>query len=136
MITIRELFNVTITINRVEVTVRDADTRLLHRFWFGRGCDREHLPKGLVHEWAQNRLSLSGAKINVHGERKRNGLPETGYGLKDGAIPDELLDAEVNCLHMRCRNGIDYEIGVDVTLPALTVEMLKCRVEGGNHEQI
>ena len=52
-----------------------------------------------------------------------------GWGLDDAAIPAELLDAEITRLGMRSRNGIEYEVAVDVILPLLTVEMLKSQLE-------
>lgn len=129
MITLRELFGVTWTITRVELTARnDGDLRLLHQFWIGDRCDRDHLPPGMVSKWTHDQLTLSGRKINEHGEPGRGG-PEIGWGLKKNAIPDELLDAEIIHMGMTCRNGITYEVRADILLPALHIELIRKELE-------
>lgn len=129
MITLRELFGVTWTITRVELTARnDGDLRLLHQFWIGDHCDRDHLPPGMVSEWTHDRLTLSDRKINEHGEPGRGG-PEIGWGLKKKAIPDELLDAEIIHMGMTCRDCITYEVRADILLPALHIELIRKELE-------
>ncbi len=129
MITLRELFGVTWTITRVELRARnDGDLRLLHQFWIGDRCDRDHLPPGMVSEWTHDRLTLSDRKINEHGEPGRGG-PEIGWGLKKKAIPDELLDAEIIHMGMTCRDCITYEVRADILLPALHNELIRKELE-------
>ena len=125
MITLRELFKVMHTITRVEIAARAENTVLLHSFWIGKGCDRAHLPKGMVPEWSKGRLSLSSRRINEHGKANKRGLPEIGWGLERGSIPDELLDAEITHLGGRCADGIEYKLSIDVILPEIIVEVLK-----------
>ena len=131
MITLRELFGVAHTITRVDITAKADGLRFLHRFWIGKNCDRGHLPKGMIQEWAKDRLSLSDRRINAHGKSNKKGLPEMGWGLEDGAIPDELLDAEIIHLGMHCANGIEYTVNIEVILPEMTVEMLKAGFDDG-----
>ena len=127
--TLRDLFDVTWTITRVELTARDAEQRFLHEFWIGEDCDREHLPPGMIREWEKDRLTLCARKINAHGEEIRGRQPEMGWGLKNKAIPDELLDAEIVHLGMRCANGITYSVDAHILLTELQCEMLKKELE-------
>lgn len=127
--TLRDLFDVTWTITRVELTARGADQHFLHQFWIGENCDREHLPPGMIREWEKDRLTLAPRKINVHGETGGKSLPEIGWGLKNKTIPKELLDAEIVHLGMRCANGITYTVYADIILSELQCEMLKKELE-------
>lgn len=128
MITIEELFETTHTINRVVIHVRDHKMKLLHTFFFGEGCTPENLIGPYRRDWEQGRLSLSNRKINAHGDDTGHG-PEMGYGFKKGSIPDELMTAQVTNLHMRCLNGIDYAIVVDLVVPAMVTEIIKTQLE-------
>lgn len=128
MITLRELFDVTWSITRVELTARNAELNLINQFWIGDRCDRDHLPPGMVQDWTHDRLTLSGRKINQHGEPGRGG-PEIGWGLKKNAIPDELLDAEIVHMGMNTRDGITYAVHADIILTALQCEMAKKELE-------
>lgn len=135
MITLRELFDVTWSITRVELTARSSgDLSLLHQFWLGDQCDREHLPPGLVHDWAKDAITLSPRKINEHGEPGRGG-PEIGWGLKKRSIPDELLDAEIVHLRMQCRDGITYTVSADIIMQELQIEMLKKEIEKHDNDE-
>lgn len=124
MVNLYELFEVTPTITRVEIGARNSTGKLLHVFWYGKDCNREHLPKGYIQMWSKNMVSLSDAKINVHNDQKANGQPEMGWGYKDHAIPDELMAAEITRLNMRCRDGVEYIVWCDVVVPEITVDVL------------
>lgn len=126
-ITLSDIFDVAWTITRVEITARDPDLRLLHVFWIGEQCDRDHLPRGCVRRWGQGEMTLSPRKINVHGDAKGK-LPEMGWGYKDKSIPKELMDAEVTKLSMHSRDLISCVVAIDVTLQPLTVEKLKAEM--------
>lgn len=126
-ITLRDIFDVAWTITRVEITARDPNLRLLHIFWIGEQCDRDHLPRGCVRSWEQGEMTLSDRSINVHGDAKGK-LPEMGWGYKNKSIPEELMDAEVTRLSMNSRNGISCVVSIDVTLQPLTVDKLKAEM--------
>ena len=125
--TLREIFDVSWTITRAEITARDPNLRLLHIFWIGEQCDRDHLPRGCVRRWEQGEMTLSPRKINVHGDAKGK-LPEMGWGCKDKSIPKELMDAEVTKLSMHSRDLISCVVAIDVTLQPLTVEKIKAEM--------
>lgn len=126
--TIRDIAEVTWTITRLDVTARDENLHYLHRWFIGENAP--YVGHGsLFWDIAKGKVSDIEKKINVHNNRKKNGQPEMGWGLDDAAIPAELLDAEITRLGMRSRNGIEYEVAVDVILPLLTVEMLKSQLE-------
>lgn len=125
MITLRELFTVMWTITRVEVWARREDGQLLHRFWIGEDCDREHLPPGMISDWTHDKLTLAPRKINEHGELVRGNI-EMGWGFKKGTIPKEILDAEVT--HLRVHNVGPHEsktVDIDVVMPEMHIEILK-----------
>lgn len=125
--TIRDLAKVTWTITRLDITARDDNTRYLHRWIIGEKAS--YVGHGsLFWDIAKGKVSDIEKKINVHNNRKANGQPEIGWGLDDTALPSELLDAEITHLGMRCRDGIEYEVTVDLVLPSLTVEMLKSQL--------
>lgn len=124
MITLTELFEVTPTITRAEIEARNQTGKLLQVFWYGKNCNREHLPKGYVPMWSKGMVSLSEEKINVHNDRKANGQPEMGWGYKSHSIPDELMKAEITNLRMRCTDGIEYEVFCDVVVPEITIDVL------------
>lgn len=122
--TIRDIAKVTWTVTRLDITAREEDNRYLRRWIIG-----EEAPfighGGLFLDIAKGEVSDIEKKINVHNNRKANGQPEIGWGLDDTALPAELLNAEITRLGMRCRNGIEYEVDVDLIFPALVVEMMK-----------
>lgn len=130
--TIRDIAKVTWTITRLDITAREENTRFLHRWIIG-----EKAPfvgqGGLFWDIANGKVSDIEKKINVHNSRKANGQPEIGWGLNDTALPAELLDAEITHLGMRCRDGVEYEVTVDIALSSLTVEMLKSQL--GQYER-
>jgi len=126
MITLRELFKVNGTITRVEIQVRNDRGLLLHEFYLGEKCDPEELPPRPWRAWEQGKLTASGRPINSHGKPTRYG-PEQGWGLEEGAIPKELLDAEVCYLHMRSPDMIRYHVTVQVYMQELTLEMVKAQ---------
>jgi hypothetical protein len=123
MITLRELFRVTWTITKAEICVRDAHGKLLHEFYLGEGCAPADLPPRAWQSWSKGTLTASGRRINGHGSSTRYG-PEMGWGLLDGAIPKELLDAEVTHLSMRCPDMIRCCVSVDVFMQELTLDMV------------
>ena len=126
MITLRELFKVTWSINRLELGVRNGDLLLLHRIWIGKDCNREHLPPGLVGVWSKGGITLCDRPINAHGLPKRGGEPESGWGLKERSVPKEILDAEVWVLGMRSdRSDGAYTVSADIILTEMEVELLK-----------
>ncbi len=125
--TIRELAKVTWTITRLDITARDENTCYLHRWIIGEAAPFIGYG-GLFWDIAKGKVSDIEKKINVHGNRKTNGQQETGWGLDEAALPAELLNAEITCLGMHCRDGVEYEVSVDIALPALTAEMLKAQM--------
>ena len=130
MITLRDIFEVTPTVSRLEIVGRDADLKLLHKFWIGSNCDREHLPGGMLDDWTKGRLTLCDRTINVHGETGKGGYAEIGWGYKKGSVPHEILSAEIQWLsmgHVRAFDGM--EVKVDIIMTPLAVEM--CRTEMG-----
>ena len=124
MITLRELFKVNGTITRAEIQVRNDQGILLHEFYLGEKCSSAELAPRPWRAWEQGNLTASGRAINSHGKPTRNG-PEMGWGLEEGTIPKELLDAEVCHLHMGSSDGIRYRVTVDVYMQELTLEMAK-----------
>ena len=130
MITLRDLFDVTWTITRLELAVRDEQLRLLYRAMIGKDCDRDHISTKTLtlYGWTKGTLVLSNRKINAHGDASRRG-PEMGWGYKDGSVPDQLLDAEITHLGMQCADGITYTVYADVAVPAMTAEIIKTQLE-------
>lgn len=130
MITLRDLFNVTWTITRLELTVRDEQLRLLYRAMIGKDCDRDQIDSRtlMAYGWTKGTLVLSDRKINAHGDASRSG-PEMGWGYKDKSIPDQLMDAEITHLGMHCADGIEYTVYADVAVPAMTAEIIKTQLE-------
>lgn len=129
MITLRDLFNVTWTITRLELTVRDEQQRLIYYAMIGKDCDRDHIGSRALIRWSRGTLILSDQKINVHGDADGRGLPVMGWGYKDKSIPDQLMDAEITHLGMHCADGIEYTVYADVILPAMTAEIIKTGME-------
>ena len=126
MITLRALFKTTCSITRLEIDARAADLHLLHKFWIGANCNREHLPHGMLRDWSSNKITLCDHPINVHGQSKRGGDIEIAWGLKNGSVPKEILDAEVWMLGMRSeRSDGAYTVWADIILTEMEVEMLK-----------
>jgi hypothetical protein len=126
--TIRDLAEVTWTITRLDITARDMAGAYLHRWIIGE--KEPFVGHGkLLWDIAAGRASDIAKKINVHNNKKGNGQPEMGWGLDLESIPAELLDAEITRLGMRCRDGIEYEVYVDISLPDLAVEMVKSQLE-------
>lgn len=127
-ITIRNIADVTWTITRLDITARDEESRYLHRWIIGENAP--HVGHGkLFWDIATGKVSDIKKKINVHNNQKKNGQPEIGWGIDDTSIPAELLDAEITKLGMRSRDGIEYEVTVDVLLPLLMVEILKSQLD-------
>lgn len=131
MITLRELFNVTWTITRLDLTVRDERQRLLYHALMGKDCDRDHINSLtlMAYGWSKGTLILSDRKINVHGDADGRGQPVIGWGYKNKSIPDQLMDAEITHLGMRCADGIEYTVYADVAVPAMTAEIIKTQLE-------
>lgn len=122
--TIRDIAEVTWTITRLDITARDESTHYQHRWIIGEKAP--YIKPGSQMYWAVRRgeISIIEKKINAHNERKKNGLPEIGWGLDGNSLPEELLDAKITRLGMACRDGVEYEVSVDVELSPLLAVML------------
>lgn len=133
MIKVSDLFDVTPTITRMDITARAEDSHYLHRWIVGESVAYETLPFKLKLDVEHGRATDINAKINVHGDTVRN-LPEMEWGYKKGSIPDEILDATVTNLSMRCKNGITYDVDVDIELSQLTAEAIKATWQSSTGE--
>lgn len=123
--TIKDISEVTWTITRMDITARDENTQYLHRWIIGE--PEPYIKPGSQMFWGVQRgeITVVARSINGHNERKKNGQPEMGWGLDESSIPEELLNARITRLGMRCRDGITYEVSVDVELSQILTDMLK-----------
>jgi len=127
MITIRELFNVTHTIDRIDVSVYDPARPMVDRKvteWLIGWPEEHRFGRSLQWDIEAGRAEVFPIKINARDYPGSDGR----YGLQPKVLPDALLDAPVSSLLMRCRDGARYEITVRVDLQTLTVEAM--RMEG------
>lgn len=133
MITIRELFNVTHTIDRIDVTVYDSarsvfDQKVAH--WLIGWPEGHKFPRCLQWDIENGKAEVFPIRINARDYPGSDGR----YGLQPKVLPAALLDAPVSHLLMRCQDGIRHEIDVWVDVATLTVEAareeLKTRCEG------
>lgn len=134
MITLREIFEVTPTTTRVNVTAREEDLRFIHKWIIGEKAP--HITMYLRHDILNGKLSDIALKINVHHDVDRRGMSKTGWGLRDQTIPKELLDAEITRLSMRCADGVSYEVNVDIILQKLTAEKVKAELKQYEREAV
>jgi hypothetical protein len=121
MITIRELFGVTHTIDRINVTIYDParpvhDMKVAH--WLIGWPEGHKLPRCLQWDVDSGKAEAFPVRVNV---RDYPGS-DARWGLQPGALPPELLDAPVSNLLMRCQDGIRHEIDVWVDMATLTAE--------------
>lgn len=120
--TIKDVAKVQWAITKLDITARNNGA-YLHRWIFEENTEMQ--PVGIWRDVSGGKLSLVPVKINAHGDRKANGQPEMGWGLKEETVPAELLNAEITHLNMNCRDGITYTVSVDVEIPMLAWELLK-----------
>ena len=122
--TIRELFDVCWTIDKVWVRARAEDLRLLHSFVIGE-YKRWELGRNTIWRIESGEVSYIPLKVNAHGDPGKHG-PEMGWGLKSKVIPDEILDAPVTEMDLTRYSGQEgKELHVSITLPVIQCEMMK-----------
>lgn len=122
--TLRDIAEVTWTITRLDITARAESSEYLHRWIIGEKTP--YIKPGSRMYWDERagKISVIEKKINVHDNRKANGQPEMGWGLDESTIPEEILTAKITHLGMVCRDGITYEVSVDLELSQLITDML------------
>lgn len=123
--TLREVFEVYWDIIEIDITARDHDLRLKHRWIYGPDI-RES-----IHQWHDREagiLTIVDEKINAHGDPKRGG-PEMGWGVKENLFPDQILDAKITHFMPSTASKGD-KLYVDIELDQITVEILKKTIKG------
>ncbi len=112
-----DLAEVTPTTTKVDVTARNDAGHFLHRWII---TPREMtVGSGLRQDIREGKTSIVIRNINWHGRPNRGGYPEIGWGVDWCDVPQELLNAEGTHLGMRCSEGVQYDIYVDVRLPEI-----------------
>lgn len=118
MMTLRDLFEVYWTITEVDLTVRDASGKFLHRWIFEEGVkSRETIH--MYHDRTEGKLTLVDEKVNHHGEPSRNGS-EMGWGVREDVFAKAMLDAPIR--HMGTWSAMSgrTHLNVDVEMQPLT----------------
>lgn len=122
MMTIRDICEACISITEIDVTARRDDLSYIHRWIYGQGIDT---PPKWLQEMEEGRLTITECKLNYHGDRKKNGQTEGGWGVKTELLPQEILDAPVRTMHLSPRGCWDGEaLRVDVEMHDLTAAKL------------
>ena len=120
MITLRDLFEVTWDITKLDITAREPETTTyVHRWLYGEGITETiHM----YHERKAGRLSIIEGRINHHGEPTRSGS-EIGWGVNEKLLPAEIIDAPVTHLLMMPRpRGNGTWCCVDIEMHPLTAQ--------------
>ena len=121
MITIRELFGVTHTISRLDVMVYDTSRPgwdKLAGHWLIGWPDGWRFPRSLQYDVDSGAVEAYPIKVNARDYPGSEGR----WGLQPGVLPGALLDAPVCSLLMRCKDGVSYEIDVNIEMATLTAE--------------
>lgn len=122
--TLRDLFDVSYRITRVDVTVRDHTSKFLKRYLFGSDIN---VTWYMNHDIVKGKLTVVDRKINHHGDRARGGS-EIAWGVKLDVFPAEILNAPITFLDMNSY-GQGSHVSVDVTGYQITVEAIDMGIE-------
>ena len=124
MITLRELFQVTWSITKINIRaytpdgVRTKDgMSFIHEWIYGDNINESVHQR---HDREDGKLSIIEGRINHHGESTRGGA-EIAWGVKEKIFPKGLIDAPITHLIMNSRYGAHSgcEIYVNIELPEL-----------------
>ena len=123
--TLRDIAEVTWTITRLDITAQSENAEYLHHWIIGERFPHIRSGSRMFWDMMAGKISIAEKKVNVHGNRKGQWTARMGWGLDESSLPVELMDAKIRTLSMRCRDGVTFEVTVDIELPAILVDMLK-----------
>ena len=123
MVKLGDLLDVIGDVTKLEVLAYN-EYKLQHRWIFGENISET------IHQWHDRKnglLSIIDRKINVHGDVKRNGTGEMGWGPNKSCIPQAMLDAEVWHMLLSSRTGRNdgQELTVQVHMSLMVAQLLK-----------
>lgn len=121
--TLTELVAVVPTTTEITIQARNSDGHYLHEWIIG--DRREPTGNGLLWDIASGKITVVRISINHHHRPDRRGYPEMGWAVDLSAIPPELAQAEITHLDMKCTNGVEYRVRVEVRLPEIQFGMVK-----------
>lgn len=128
MITLREFAEVYWTITELHVDARDSNGHLYHTWLWG---DKIIPSIHQQYDVEQGKLTINHVRINAHGEAKKNGITEIGWGLKTELISDLILDAPLTHLAIGTSANNGSTVWADIELDELKVMCLLSQ-EGAN----
>lgn len=132
---IYDIANVQPCITSLSITGRN-NGNYLHRWIIG-DYARATITRFVRRDIQLGNTSLHDLNINWHHTVKGNDQPEMSWGFNPAGIPEELLNAEITHLMMRCHDGVSWWIEVDVEMSPLTAEMIittfKEETDGGRN---
>ena len=107
MVTLRDILPLVWDVVELDLCVRkESFGRLVSKYKIGPGCNEDSCTYAEWDDVKKGKLMLIDIKINEHGSKKKNGLPEMGWGVNLSRIPDNLLDMEVDKMDLsRYREG-------------------------------
>ena len=122
--TLEDLFDTMWSINSVDFTAR-MNGKLMHTFYFS---PKAPSGNGLRMRIAMEEVSYILGPVNEHGQRRRGGRPEMGWGYLEGSIPKELMNAKIDTLTVASYSH-GYHITISAEMDPMTVEVLRTTLE-------
>lgn len=102
MTTLKEILELTWTVTKLDVTVREPNGHFIKQYIIGEGCNEESATIHEKHRINKGELEMIDRKINYFGDIGRKG---DGWGSKFSEIPKELLDLKVTHFWQSSRYG-------------------------------
>ena len=124
--TLRDLIEVWWSPVEVTIIARDENMRFLHEWIFGPKVNES------LYQWHDRKagkLDIVDVRVNHHGERKKNGDSEMGWGINEKVFPEAILDAPIRIMHPTTSGCFGDSVRLEVEMNKLQVEVIKASLE-------
>lgn len=123
MVTLKELLELTWTVTRLSLNVRDPEHgHLVMAYVIGEGCNEEAATIHQRHRMAKGELTMIDKKINYYGD---NGKKGEGWGTNFNNVPADLLAMEITFFRQTSRGGWR---GSELTADLVPADQLKMKL--------
>lgn len=120
--TLRDLIPVWWTPVKITIIARNEDRHFLHEWIFGPDVHES------MHQWhdrKDGKLDIIDTRVNFHGEPKKKGDSEMGWGINPKIFPDAILDAPIQVMVPTTSSSYGDSVRLEVEMNPMQVEIIK-----------